>query len=73
MLYNTTCSSNTKLTSNAAVAEEILNKCTVNDPDVQNFDDEFYSVAFNYEFVEDTRDKGERLALTAWLLVVINT
>lgn len=38
------------------VAEEILNKCTVNDPDIQNIDDADYCVAFNYEFIEDTRD-----------------
>ena len=38
------------------VAEEILNKCTVNDPEYRNPDDEYYCVAFNYEFIEDTRD-----------------
>ena len=38
------------------VAEEILNKCTVNDPQYQNPDDSAYSVVFNYEFIEDIRD-----------------
>lgn len=38
------------------VAEEILNKCTVNDPEYTNPDDLDYCVAFNYEFIEDTRD-----------------
>ena len=44
----------------AAVAEEILTKCTVNDPDYPTIDSEEYSVAFNYEFVEDIRDKKAR-------------
>ena len=43
----------------ADVAEEILNKCTVSDPRYQNADDPGYSVVFNYEFVEDTRDDKE--------------
>ena len=43
----------------ADVAEEILNKCTVSDPRYKNPDDEFYSVVFNYEFVEDARDDEE--------------
>lgn len=43
-------------TTMADVAEEILNKCTINDPQYQNLDDTAYSVVFNYEFVEDTRD-----------------
>ena len=38
------------------VAEEILNKCTVNNPDIRNPDDGAYSVVYNYEFIEDTRD-----------------
>ena len=38
------------------VAEEILNKCTVHNPDYRNPDDSEYSMAFNYEFIEDTRD-----------------
>ena len=37
-------------------AEEILNKCTVSDPQWQNPAEEQYCVAFNYEFVEDSRD-----------------
>ena len=40
-------------------AEEILNKCTVNDPDIQNIYDADYHVIFNYEFIEDTRDDEE--------------
>ena len=36
------------------VAEDVLNKCTVNDPQYPNPDDENYTVAFNYEFIEDT-------------------
>ena len=35
------------------VAEEILNKCTVSDPEYPNPADESYTVAFNYEFIED--------------------
>ncbi len=42
------------------VAEEILNKCTVNDPEYTNPDDPDYSVVFNYEFIEDTRDDKKR-------------
>ena len=42
------------------VAEEILNKCTVNDPQYQNPDDENYTVAFNYEFIEDTSIGNDR-------------
>ena len=42
------------------VAEEILNKCTVNDPEYTNPDDPDYCVAFNYEFIEDTRDDKKR-------------
>ena len=38
------------------VAEEILHKCTVSDPSYENADDNSYSVVFNYEFIEDTRD-----------------
>lgn len=41
-------------TSIIAVAEDVLNKCTVNDPQYPNPDDENYTVAFNYEFIEDT-------------------
>ena len=44
----------------ADVAEEILNKCTMNDPGYPNPDDEDYSVAFCYEFLEDARDKEQR-------------
>jgi hypothetical protein len=40
----------------AGVAEEVLNKCTVSDPDFKNLDDIQYSVVYNYEFMEDTRD-----------------
>lgn len=38
-------------------AEEVLNNCTVSDPDHPSIDDEQYSVIFNYEFIEDTIDK----------------
>ena len=41
-------------------AEEILNRCTVTNPDTQNPDSKAYRVAFNFEFVEDTRDKEAR-------------
>lgn len=37
------------------MAEVILNKCTVSDPGVKNLDGRWYSVAYNYEFMEDTR------------------
>ena len=40
----------------AEIAEEILNRCTVNNPKIQNFDDHDYTVVFNYEFIEDARD-----------------
>lgn len=36
------------------VAEEILNKCMVADPNYKNIDDSNYSVIYNYEFIEDT-------------------
>ena len=42
------------------VAEIILNKCTVSDPDIKNLDDERYSVAYNYEFMEDTSNELNR-------------
>ena len=42
------------------VAEEILNKCTVHNPDCRNPDDLEYSVVFNYEFIEDTRDATDK-------------
>ena len=38
------------------VAEVVLNKCTVNDPDIKNLDDQRYRVVYNYEFMEDTKD-----------------
>ena len=38
------------------VAEEILNKCMVANPEYKNLDDEEYSVIFNYEFIEDFND-----------------
>jgi hypothetical protein len=41
----------------AGVAEEVLNKCTASDPDIKNLDHERYSVVYNYEFLEDTRDE----------------
>jgi hypothetical protein len=41
----------------AGVAEEVLNKCTASDPDIKNLDDERYSVVYNYEFMEDTRNE----------------
>ena len=44
----------------ADVAEEILNKCTMNNPDYSNPDDKRYSVAFCYEFLEDAKDKEQR-------------
>lgn len=42
------------------VAEDILNKCTVNNPQYPNPDDENYTVAFNYEFIEDTSIEVDR-------------
>ena len=45
------------LTTDAA--EEILNKCTVSDPQWQNPAEEQYCVTFNYEFVEDSRGYGQ--------------
>ena len=47
---------NRNVTNLTDVAEEILNKCTVNDPQYPNPDDSCYSVVFNYEFIEDIRD-----------------
>ncbi len=46
------------------VAEDILNKCTVNDPQYPNPDDENYTVAFNYEFIEDTSVEVNRYTLS---------
>lgn len=43
-----------------AVAEDVLNMCTVNDPQYPNPDDENYTVAFNYEFIEDTSAEVNR-------------
>lgn len=37
----------------AGVAEEILNKCVVPNPEYKNLDDVRYSALFNYEFIED--------------------
>ena len=41
------------------VAEDVLNKCAVEDPAVQERGDEFYSVVYNYEFIEDFKDGPE--------------
>ena len=38
------------------LAETILNKCTVNDPNIKNPYDVRYEVLYNYEFIEDTND-----------------
>ena len=32
-------------------------KCTVNDPEVKYLDHKDYSVIYNYELIEDTRDE----------------
>ena len=42
----------------ADVAEIVLNKCTVSDPEVKNPDDDRYSVIYNYEFIEDQKDSS---------------
>ena len=44
----------------ADVAEEILNKCTMNHPRITNPDEKNYRVAFCYEFLEDAKDKEQR-------------
>ena len=41
----------------SGVAEDILDKCTLNNSKYENLDDKNYSVLFNYEFIEDTRDE----------------
>ena len=39
-----------------AAAEEVLNRCTVKESETDEID-RFFSVAFNYEFIEDIQDK----------------
>ena len=39
-----------------AVAEEVLNFCTMKEPDTDETDC-YFTVAFNYEFIEDIQDK----------------
>ena len=42
------------------IAEEVLNKCTVYDPNFPNPGDENYTVYFDYEFVNDFTLHGNR-------------
>ena len=39
-----------------AAAEEVLNRCTMKEPDIEEID-RYFTVAFNYEFIEDIQDK----------------
>ena len=39
-----------------AAAEEVLNHCTMKDPNHKAVD-RYFSIAFNYEFIEDIQDK----------------
>ena len=38
------------------VAKLVLDRCTVEDPDVTERDDQQYRVKYNYEFIEDFQD-----------------
>ena len=39
-----------------AAAEEVLNRSTMKEPDIEEID-RYFTVAFNYEFIEDIQDK----------------
>ena len=60
VIFQGSYTSKTINSHDADVAEEILNKCTVNHPYYQNPDNEYYCVAFCYEFLEDAKDKEQR-------------
>ena len=60
VIFHGSSTSKTINSHDADVAEEILNKCTMNNPFRPSPDDENYSVAFCYEFLEDAKDKEQR-------------